>query len=184
MMFGLPLFDRTIVGGLYFKCSECKTKFRGLKNKKLNKRKNVIFTYIVENIPKNIIVCDLDKCKNSICKNICENKEICCRICCKRPEDNFNESKLTCIDLDNFSGKCNTSGLILICSHECELELNKICRQAQRNGEPVRKVCASCRRKSTNGEMNKCGKCKTIYYCSKECQVADWNKHKKYCSNS
>lgn len=29
--------------------------------------------------------------------------------------------------------------------------------------------------------LKKCGKCKEVVYCSKECQAADWSKHKKGC---
>lgn len=31
-------------------------------------------------------------------------------------------------------------------------------------------------------DMQKCSRCKQIFYCSKECQVADWKRHKKDCS--
>ena len=30
---------------------------------------------------------------------------------------------------------------------------------------------------------NQCSKCKTVYYCSKDCQVKHWNLHKKVCKN-
>jgi len=32
-----------------------------------------------------------------------------------------------------------------------------------------------------NQKLRKCIKCKTIYYCSKECQRKDWPRHKKVC---
>ncbi|RIA99399.1 hypothetical protein C1645_356866 [Glomus cerebriforme] len=37
------------------------------------------------------------------------------------------------------------------------------------------KVCKRCKRKSSSV----CSKCKSVYYCSKDCQKEDWNRHKK-----
>ena len=31
-------------------------------------------------------------------------------------------------------------------------------------------------------EYKKCSRCKTTYYCSKECQVGDWKIHKRKCN--
>ena len=41
-------------------------------------------------------------------------------------------------------------------------------------------TCASCF-KSLNGKGKKCTKCKSVYYCNKECQGNDWKRHKKEC---
>ena len=30
---------------------------------------------------------------------------------------------------------------------------------------------------------NKCGKCKTVRYCSRECQISDWDDHKQICGH-
>ena len=30
----------------------------------------------------------------------------------------------------------------------------------------------------------RCGRCKLIYYCSKECQAVDWKRHKHQCNNT
>ena len=39
-------------------------------------------------------------------------------------------------------------------------------------------LCKSC----TDGALLRCSKCKCKRYCSKECQVADWEEHKVLCS--
>jgi hypothetical protein len=44
-------------------------------------------------------------------------------------------------------------------------------------------MCGHCKKPETmNGaKLMKCQRCKAIYYCSKECQVADWKGHKRMC---
>ncbi|KAK5709123.1 hypothetical protein LTR17_020057 [Elasticomyces elasticus] len=47
------------------------------------------------------------------------------------------------------------------------------------NAIPIKKVCGIC---GTNrGMLFKCGRCKSVMYCSKECQVKDWPLHKDVC---
>lgn len=41
-----------------------------------------------------------------------------------------------------------------------------------------KKICPVCNEKATK----RCGRCQNIYYCSKECQVNHWKKHKKTCT--
>jgi hypothetical protein len=40
-------------------------------------------------------------------------------------------------------------------------------------------VCA--RQECFNPPTSQCSRCLRIFYCSKECQVADWRRHKKSC---
>jgi len=43
--------------------------------------------------------------------------------------------------------------------------------------------CQVCRRSTVCGiELMHCGKCKRVYYCSRDHQMADWKKHKKLCN--
>lgn len=40
-------------------------------------------------------------------------------------------------------------------------------------------VCHTCNK--PHGNMLRCGKCKFVYYCSRECQKVDWKDHKHMC---
>jgi hypothetical protein len=39
-------------------------------------------------------------------------------------------------------------------------------------------ICNTCRKM---GQLRKCSKCQKQYYCSRECQKSDWQKHKGVC---
>lgn len=43
--------------------------------------------------------------------------------------------------------------------------------------------CHKCKAKETNGgpELSRCKSCRDAFYCSRECQVADWPRHKANC---
>jgi hypothetical protein len=40
--------------------------------------------------------------------------------------------------------------------------------------------CASCKRIAIN--LKRCGRCRTVVYCSVECQRSNWAQHKKVCA--
>jgi hypothetical protein len=44
-------------------------------------------------------------------------------------------------------------------------------------------MCQSCMKsgKDLDGKLLKCSGCEASYYCSKECQIADWPRHKVHC---
>jgi len=45
--------------------------------------------------------------------------------------------------------------------------------------------CANCGKEETAAvKLLKCSRCKEAKYCSKKCQVSDWNLHKKQCKKS
>ncbi|TFY55407.1 hypothetical protein EVJ58_g8268 [Rhodofomes roseus] len=49
--------------------------------------------------------------------------------------------------------------------------------------KPGNTVCAACQKAAAPGEtLKRCQNCRSAPYCSKECQVADWKKHKRICS--
>ncbi|KAB8209300.1 hypothetical protein BDV34DRAFT_232543 [Aspergillus parasiticus] len=46
-------------------------------------------------------------------------------------------------------------------------------------------VCKVCAKESSNDTtLKRCAKCKTQWYCSRECQKADWKTHKKTCGKN
>ncbi|KAJ9652709.1 hypothetical protein H2201_009203 [Coniosporium apollinis] len=46
--------------------------------------------------------------------------------------------------------------------------------------------CASCAKTKSNSgiDLKRCAKCQTTHYCSRECQKADWKKHKRVCASN
>lgn len=47
---------------------------------------------------------------------------------------------------------------------------------------PKEGVCCCCFQKSNKSQLLKCGRCKAVSYCSRECQVKDWGSmHKQVC---
>ena len=43
-----------------------------------------------------------------------------------------------------------------------------------------RYICAGC---GSPGAMNKCSRCRSVYFCGKECLHAGWKMHKKECKD-
>ena len=43
--------------------------------------------------------------------------------------------------------------------------------------------CCGAERRLEGTMLSKCGKCKTAFYCSKQCQLADWPQHKMLCKS-
>lgn len=54
-----------------------------------------------------------------------------------------------------------------------EISLHKTCQNCGKKYEKKEKEC----------KFKKCAKCQNAWYCNKECQKADWKKHKKKCGN-
>ena len=44
-------------------------------------------------------------------------------------------------------------------------------------------LCHGCKKEDPVAEQYVCGNCKIECYCSRQCQVKDWPKHRKYCQN-
>lgn len=41
--------------------------------------------------------------------------------------------------------------------------------------------CSNCGKVDAANKLQKCSRCTTVYYCDRECQVADWKSHKVDC---
>jgi len=102
--------------------------------------------------------------------------------------------------------RCSRCALVYYCSIKCQQadwpEHKKICSYKSNPSDDKlfqrlttgvsnkdlykkkTKICHFCKRKEKldDGEkLKKCMKCRKVYYCSKECQRRDWQKHKKTC---
>lgn len=46
----------------------------------------------------------------------------------------------------------------------------------------VKPTCNTCKKQEQEKRFSRCGRCEEVIYCSRECQVADWNEHKLLCN--
>jgi hypothetical protein len=62
------------------------------------------------------------------------------------------------------------------------VKLQSMARLANEDDDRA-KYCSHCGTRETQVDdpLMKCKRCRMIYYCNKECQVADWKSHKKMC---
>ena len=87
---------------------------------------------------------------------------------------------------------CAGCEVVMYCSKECA-EANwrhgghrKECaelKQQRDEAQESRPVATPCGRCGKAGAVLKCGKCKAVHYCNRECQVGHWNLHKQHCGN-
>ncbi|KAF7338742.1 MYND-type domain-containing protein [Mycena sanguinolenta] len=54
-------------------------------------------------------------------------------------------------------------------------------KKTTKTAERSVKACRTCRAREPLVTLSRCNNCKYIYYCSKECQRADWKHHKVLC---
>lgn len=66
----------------------------------------------------------------------------------------------------------------IVCSVNCNSEANNRIQNSLSN-HLVWKQCANCEQRMN--DMQRCSRCKLTYYCSKACQKANWQIHKKVC---
>ena len=89
------------------------------------------------------------------------------------------------------SRKCSRCNLVYYCSVSCqkvdyehhkEVCKSSQCAQATKERKEEERKNRKCNYCDVRGvKLRRCGKCTTAYYCSTECQHADWNAHKLIC---
>lgn len=60
-----------------------------------------------------------------------------------------------------------------------ELKMAKWYLEKNRSCERYLTPCSNCHKSLIYSQLKKCSRCLIIGYCSRECQVADWPRHKK-----
>jgi len=72
--------------------------------------------------------------------------------------------------LDDFLGNLTTNlNVFNAVKENADIDLTKL--------QHSYTICNLCKKDATS----QCSKCKTTRYCSKECQISDWDRHKKIC---
>jgi len=114
-----------------------------------------------------------------------------------RLNESITLSRKRCIVCNVHAKKsCDTCRQSYYCSKTCQSkhlsEHMKVCKSKDKNlnecvsssvfpeklySKEIINYCNLC----TKPSKFNCGKCKKTFYCSKECQVKDWNEHKKKC---
>jgi len=58
----------------------------------------------------------------------------------------------------------------------------KVKKETGRNiMEGSAQICAHCQVDQKQKKLSRCSRCRTVYYCSQQCQLTDWSRHKKFC---
>ena len=86
--------------------------------------------------------------------------------------------------------KCGTLEIMEYCEAftqdaSAKSDLNKEAPKPEipKKSKSKNKIHKSDEREPRSEKFLYCGKCKTICYCSKECQTADWKDHKALCEH-
>jgi len=108
----------------------------------------------------------------------------------------FNEVSKSQKRVSNSAILCGDSHAIFLRDSFCELGYEPVYRHDMDDGVVLpeelgrifstfcgRPICMNCGNKKPvdGGNLKRCARCKFAKYCSKQCQVKDWKKHKKFC---
>ena len=150
----------------FFRCSYCRTKFRGEANKKKNNKRYYTYVYIEDEQKVGCIVCSDEKCISKVEKSL-KDKTIGCFMCGIHPEDNFNNPNHwdRCIHNEDH----NSHEVAILCSNDCKKKRFAQLNKMRRKEDNVTSICANCGEEGKR--LMKCGKCQTVLYCGKECQI-------------
>jgi hypothetical protein len=66
------------------------------------------------------------------------------------------------------------------CTNKCLEEINQY-RNGMKQHSIVKYQCGGCGKINLQQKFRVCGKCKLAHYCSQECQMMDWSKHRLLC---
>lgn len=162
---------------IFFRCEFCRCKIRGFTNKKKNNKNVTQYCYIINDIPSAIVICDAISCYEKVVEMI-RDKTVCCLICNKHPEDNFSDDRFwddsALTENKNFHMTC------ILCSHACKIKQFELYNQKRKEGGNITSGCTNCGKEGNS--LQKCGSCKVVLYCSRECQIEHWkNGHKETC---
>ncbi|GAA5910422.1 hypothetical protein JCM6882_007353 [Rhodosporidiobolus microsporus] len=63
------------------------------------------------------------------------------------------------------------------------IELPKVSTHSREGlvNEEVRRYCEGCEKKVSMDDMRRCGGCRRVFYCDRDCQRKGWKEHKKVC---
>lgn len=100
-------------------------------------------------------------CVDTPCED-CDKRRAC--VYCGNPGDRFYHAVL----------KGKETIIMCHCSQECWSITFKALKKRK-----LKFTCSYCHKVITN--LLRCGKCRVIHYCSRECQKADWKEHKAVC---
>ncbi len=88
-------------------------------------------------------------------------------------------------ELITFLMDMNKSGIKDQCVNNSFASLEPIITEMSNHYDKYLKLlqqkCLNCGCCNGDGKLKKCRRCKSAYYCSLECNSADWKKHKKFC---
>jgi hypothetical protein len=75
-------------------------------------------------------------------------------------------------------GTQNTSKTSTATSKETKVDTNQSTTNESSSSTSTKRTCANCIKET---DLQKCGRCKAIFYCSRECQTKHWSIHKTTC---
>ena len=117
---------------------------------------------------------------------------------CSAHDYNCNEKAISCVSTPSFyaaQGESPSRIMDVLCAPicgkpACEAEANRQTEMLIKSTSKMfpgfrdgqRRLCGNCKKMSMQkNEFKKCSKCMITFYCTKDCQRAHWQEHKKIC---